>query len=51
MTIVEKLFSLDVYVDINDNEGCTPLWFAAHNGHVSCVDSLLNHGASPHHKR
>ena len=51
MTIMKKLFSVGVSVDINDNEGCTPLLFAARNGHVSCVDFLLNHGASPHHKR
>ncbi|XP_062523738.1 myotrophin-like [Corticium candelabrum] len=50
VTIIEKLFFLGVSVDINDNEGCTPLWLAASNGHVSCVDFLLNHRASPHHK-
>ena len=46
-----RLLFLGVSVDINDNEGCTPLWLAARNGHVSCVDFLLNHRASPHHKR
>ena len=51
MTIIEKLLSLGVSVDINDNEGCTPLWFAACNSRVSCVDFLLYHGVSPHHKR
>ena len=51
MTIIQKLLSLGVAVDINDNDGCTPLWFATHGCHVSCVEFLLNHGASPHHQR
>ena len=51
MTIMQKLLCLGVSVDINDNDGRTPLWFAARNGCVSCVDFLLNHGASSHHKR
>ena len=40
-----------VPVDINDNSGCTPLWFAARDGDVCCVDVLLKHGASPQHER
>ena len=38
-------------VDIEDNDGQTPLWWAANNGHVDCVDVLLVHGANPDHKR
>ena len=38
-------------VDIDDNAGCTPLWWAALNGHVDCIDVLLVHGANPDHKR
>ena len=38
-------------VDIDDNYGKTPLWWAALNGHVDCVDVLLVHGANPDHKR
>ena len=38
-------------VDIEDNDGKTPLWFAACHGHVDCVDVLLVHGANPDHKR
>ena len=51
MTIIERLLLLGVSVDINDIKGRTPLWVAARDGHISCVDFLLNHGASPHHKR
>ena len=51
MTIVERLVSCCVSVDINDNGGHTPLWYAACNGRVSCVDVLLKHGASPQHER
>ena len=51
MTIVERLVSCSVPVDINDNYGCTPLWFAARYGRVRCVDVLLKHGASPQHER
>ena len=51
MTIVERLLSCSVPVDINDNYGRTPLWWAARRGHVSCVDVLLKHGASPQHER
>ena len=47
VTIVERLLSCSVPVDINDNDGCTPLWWAALYGHVRCVDVLLKHGASP----
>ena len=38
-------------VDIEENSGQTPLWFAAFHGHVDCVDVLLVHGANPDHKR
>ena len=38
-------------VDIEDSIGQTPLWFAALNGHVDCVDVLLVHGANPDHNR
>ncbi|XP_062516103.1 ankyrin repeat, PH and SEC7 domain containing protein secG-like [Corticium candelabrum] len=50
VTIVERLVSCSVPVDINDNYGYTPLWLAACNGHVRCVDVLLKHGASPQHE-
>ena len=43
--------SLRSTVDIEDVFGRTPLWLAASNGHVDCVDVLLVHGASPDHKR
>ena len=51
MTIVERLVSCSVPVDINDNDGHTPLWWAACDGCVSLVDVLLKHGASPQHER
>ena len=51
VTIVERLLSCSVPVDINDNEGCTPLWWAAFYGHLCYVDVLLKHGASPQHER
>ena len=38
-------------VDIEDDSGRTPLWWAACHGHVDCVDVLLVHGANPDHKR
>ena len=38
-------------VDIEDNDGQTPLWVAANYGGVDCVDVLLVHGANPDHKR
>ena len=38
-------------VDIDDNDGKTPLWLAASGSHVDCVDVLLVHGANPDHKR
>ncbi|XP_062515378.1 kinase D-interacting substrate of 220 kDa-like [Corticium candelabrum] len=50
VTIVERLLSCSVPVDINDNDGCTPLLFAAWHGDVCCVDVLLKHGASPQHE-
>ena len=37
-------------VDIDDNYGRTPLWWAANKGHVDCVEVLLVHGANPDHK-
>ena len=51
MTIVERLLSCSVPVDINANDGRTPLWYAARIGDVCCVDVLLKHGASPQHER
>ena len=51
VTIVERLVSCSIYVDINDNDGCTTLLWAAHYGRVCCVDVLLKHGASPQHER
>ena len=51
VTILERLLSCSVPVDINDNYGRTPLWLAAYNGHVSFVEVLLKHGASPQHER
>ncbi|XP_062515849.1 serine/threonine-protein phosphatase 6 regulatory ankyrin repeat subunit C-like isoform X2 [Corticium candelabrum] len=50
VTIVERLLSCSVPVDINDNDGHTPLLWAACNGDVGCVDVLLKHGASPQHE-
>ncbi|XP_062522419.1 ankyrin repeat, SAM and basic leucine zipper domain-containing protein 1-like isoform X2 [Corticium candelabrum] len=50
VTIVDSLVSCSVPVDINDNGGCTPLWWAACNGDVCCVDVLLKLGASPLHE-
>ena len=38
-------------VDIDDNCGQTPLWFAAKHDCVDCIDVLLVHGANPDHKR
>ena len=38
-------------VDIEDDNGQTPLWIATSGGHVDCVDVLLVHGANPDHKR
>ena len=38
-------------VDIEDNNGHTPLWLAAFHDRVDCVDVLLVHGANPEHKR
>jgi ankyrin repeat protein len=38
-------------VDIEDNHGCTPLWWAACNGHMDCVDVLFILGANPDHKK
>ena len=37
MTIIEKLLSFGVSVDINDNEFCTPLLIASRYGYVFCV--------------
>ena len=51
VAIVERLLSRSVPVDINDNGGRTPLWYAACTGRVHCVDVLLKHGASPQHER
>ena len=50
MTIVEKLLSFGVSVDIGDKRGYTPLCYAADSGDVSFVDLLLKRGANPHHK-
>ena len=37
--------------DIDDNDGRTPLWWAAYHGHVDCVDVLLFLRANPDHER
>ncbi|XP_062511279.1 receptor-interacting serine/threonine-protein kinase 4-like isoform X2 [Corticium candelabrum] len=49
-TILEKLLSFPVPVDIVDIENRTPLWFAASCGYLSCVDVLLKRGANPLHE-
>ncbi|XP_062516233.1 serine/threonine-protein phosphatase 6 regulatory ankyrin repeat subunit B-like isoform X2 [Corticium candelabrum] len=50
VTIVERLLCCSGPVDINDNYGHTPLWWAAFDGRVCCVDVLLKHGANPQHE-
>jgi ankyrin repeat protein len=45
-----KTASLMWTVDIEDDWGHTPLWYAAGNGHMDYVDDLLIHGANPDHK-
>ena len=57
-TILDRLLPLGLCctywgstVDIDDNDGHTPLWWAVSEGHVDCVDVLLVHGANPDHKR
>jgi hypothetical protein len=37
-------------VDIRENFGQTPLWWAAYYGYEDCVDVLLLHGADPDHR-
>ena len=51
VTILERLLSCSISVDINDNDGCTPLWWAVYNGHLRCVEVLMKHGASHQHER
>ena len=41
----------ETVVDIDNCDGCTPLWYAAENGHMDSVDVLLTHGANPDHRR
>ena len=52
-SILDRLMLVDwgSTVDIEDEDGRTPLWYAASYGHVDCVDVLLVHGADPDHKR
>ena len=57
-TILDRLLLIGAFgthwkltVDIENGDGQTPLWLAASDGHVDCVDVLLVHGANPDHKR
>lgn len=52
MQTTSNLFYFDVNHGIgapinalNDNDKCTPLHYAAHAGHVSTVEFLIDHGA------
>lgn len=40
---------LSNFINLNyiDEDGCTPLGFAAYLGRVDCVKILLSHGANP----
>ena len=47
-TILDRLLCYTgLTVDINDDLGRTPLWWAAEAGHLDSVDILLLHGANP----
>ena len=45
--VVEKLIAAGADVDkAETNDGCTPLWIAAQDGHPAIVSKLLQHGAN-----
>ena len=49
-SVVNRLMRYGATVDIADNEGCTPLWYAACNVQLDCIRRLLSLGASPHRR-
>ncbi|XP_052133102.1 ankyrin homolog, partial [Frankliniella occidentalis] len=50
-TLRRVLDSGRVHVDCKDRDGTTPLILAAANGHLDCVDELLEQGADPRARR
>ncbi len=42
-----QLLALKVNADARNSKGLTPLFFAAHNGFLDIVETLLAHGAKP----
>ncbi len=44
---VQLLLQYGANIHLQDNDVCsTPLWLAAHNGHLEVVDCLIRHGAN-----
>lgn len=50
-SIISLLASHGATVDVTDNYGRTPMWFAARNGNADSVWLLVTEGASPQHER
>ncbi|XP_037053888.1 ankyrin repeat domain-containing protein 7-like, partial [Peromyscus leucopus] len=46
--VVTLLLSKKASIDVQDDEGCTPLIKATQRGNVECITILLIQGANPH---
>ena len=46
MSVLKRLISMKVDVNVRDKEGYTPLFYAKKHGQNACVESLLDNGAT-----
>lgn len=51
VAILEKFLARGVDVEVNDNDGCPPLWHAAYDGLIASCRLLMKHGADPNYLR
>jgi ankyrin repeat protein len=49
LLIVHRLVVYGASVNITNNDGKSPLFYAAHYGHTNCIRLLLSLGSNPYH--